>query len=121
MTAGEQVRTALDDAQRAIVTATALVAEGKSIDLTGLDQGVATLCGDIAALPVSERKDFKPRLLALIDELGRLVAEIETQHKEIAAALTGVSSRRNAVSAYGKGAGAAPPTSRKGATNRGKK
>lgn len=121
MTAGEQVRTALDDAQRAIVTATALVAEGRPIDLIGLDKEIATLCGNIAGLPGGERKDFKARLLALIDELGRLVAEIETQHRAIAAALGGVSSRRNAVSAYGKGAKAAPKPPRGGGTNRGAK
>ena len=112
MTAGEQVRTALDDVHRAIVTATTLVTEGHQIDLSGLDQGVASLCGDIAALPADERRDFKPRLLALIDDLGRLVGQIETQHKKIATALTGVSSRRNAVSAYGKGAKAALRTPR---------
>jgi hypothetical protein len=109
MTAGEQVRTALDDVQRAIVTATTLVADGKPIDLTGLDQGIASLCGDIAALPAEERRDFKPRLVTLIDELGRLVGAIETQHRTIAAALTNVGSRRSAVNAYGKGANAAQP------------
>lgn len=112
MTAGDQVRTALDDVQRAIVTATTMVADGQQIDLSGLDQGVASLCGDIAALSVDERRDFKPRLLALIDELGRLVREIETQHKKIATALTDVNSRRNAVNAYGKGANAASGVAR---------
>jgi hypothetical protein len=111
MTAGEQVRTAFDDVQRAILAASALVAEGHQIDLGGLDQGVATLCGDIAALPADQRREFKPRLLALIDDLGRLVDQIETQHRKISTALAGLGSRRNAVSAYGKGAKAAsiPP------------
>ena len=64
------------------------------------------LAAMLAALPKAERQAFKPGLLALIDGLNRLVGQIEAQHGEMSAALQGVASRRNAVSAYGKGAGA---------------
>lgn len=107
MTTGQQVRSAIDDAQQAVATASALIAEGKAIDLTGLDDGVARICRDIATLPRPERQQFKPQVLALIDSLNQLVGLIGQQHGEVAAALNDAASRKTAVSAYGKNAGAA--------------
>lgn len=106
MTTGREVSIAIEGAHQAIATANALIAEGKPIDLTGLDEGVARICSAIAALPRTARLDFKPQVLALIDGLNRLVGLIEQQHGEMAAALNGVASRRTAVNAYGKGADA---------------
>ena len=119
MTAGQEVRSALDQAQQAIAAASALVAEGQVVDLAGLDEGIGRICGDIAALPKPERLTYKPQLLSLIDALNRLVGMIEARHGEMAAALSGVASRRSAVSAYGKSANAGDRTGGKSATKRG--
>jgi hypothetical protein len=99
----QDVRESIDRAAAAIGTAQTLVAEGKTVDLSGLDEGIATLCADVAALPKDRRTTIKMPLLGLVDGLNRLVDGIRSQHERLSAALNGTTSRRNAVSAYAKG------------------
>ena len=79
---------------------------GNAIDLSGLDSLVETLCASIATLPAADRNPLKSKLLALIDDLNRLVEILETQQQGASDELKGISSRHRAVSAYGKGADA---------------
>ena len=79
---------------------------GNSVDLSGLDKLVETLCATIVTLPAAERNPLKSSLLALIDDLNRLVKILETQQHDASDGLKGVSSRHRAVSAYGKGSDA---------------
>jgi len=81
-------------------------AAGNSVDLSGLDSLVETLCATIVTLPPAERDPLKSSLLVLIDDLNRLVEILEPQQNDASEELKGVSSRHRAVSAYGKGADA---------------
>ena len=107
MTALNDIRVQLDQASGAIESYRRVVAGGTPVDLTGLDQKIASMCSAIAALPPGERADLKSALLTLMSDMDALVASLKQQQDSVAQELKGVSSRERAVSAYGKG-GAGP-------------
>lgn len=98
----QEVRQSIDRAATVVSTAHAMITDGKTVDLSGLDGDIAALCAEVTALPREQRLSLKMPLLGLIDGLDRLVDSIRMQHEKLAAALTSTASRRSAVSAYGK-------------------
>ena len=85
---------------------------GRTVDLSGLERNVETLCQAIAALPTAHRAPLKPRLVDLIDRVNSLVSALGEQQQAISESMKGVTSRHRAMSAYGKGAGTTAPPSR---------
>jgi len=76
---------------------------GDIVDLSGIDQRVETLCSNISLRRTEARDRLKSPLLALIDDLNRLVETLEVQQNEASETVKSISSRHRAVSAYGKG------------------
>jgi len=64
-----QVKTYIQDCERRI-------AKGEAVPLTGLDDNVTEICGDITALPQEEGAALEPELAGLIEVLDKLVATI---------------------------------------------
>lgn len=109
MTTQPDIRAALDRISGLIAEFRRSAEAGLAIDLTGLDQSVATACDAIAALAARERPPLRDSLVALLDDMNGLVAALETQHRAISDSLGGVSSRHRAVAAYGRGAASGKP------------
>lgn len=103
MTAINDIRAQLDYASSVIEDCRRIVSGGTPVDLSGLDNSVAAMCSAIAELPVDQRPIFKSGLIRLMDEMEALVSCLKQQQDSIAQELRGVSSRHQAVSAYGKG------------------
>ena len=106
MSESERITQELDAIAVIVDASQGLVADGKVIDLAGLDERVDTLCADIAAQPVASSRGLKNRLILMIEGLDRLVASLNVQHKDLGAALKDVADRQRAVTAYGPGAAA---------------
>ncbi|MEE8507267.1 MAG: hypothetical protein V3S40_13740 [Kiloniellales bacterium] len=88
-----------------VARAQAEVETGQVIDLSPLETEVEILCSRVQQLPADEGQSFRPRLLTLIDEFGRLARTIEQKLKELKGTLGETSDRRQAISAYGKNMG----------------
>jgi hypothetical protein len=112
MTAIDDIRAQLDYTSSVIEDFRRIVGGGTPVDLTGLDGSVAAMCAAIAQLPPDQRPGFRSVLIRLMDEMDALVASLRQQQESIAQELKGVSSRHQAVSAYGRGGGAGPRGSR---------
>ena len=109
MTGQPDVRAAIDRISGLVTGYRQSAEAGLMVDLTGLDQSVATACDAVAGLPARERPPLKDSLVALLDEMNGLVSALEARHGEISASLEGVSSRHRAVAAYGRGAASGKP------------
>ena len=105
MTTLNDIRTQLDQTAGVIEGFRSIVADGTPVDLAGLDENIATICAAIAKLPPHERPILKGALVTLMDEMNTLVASLELQRETTSQELKGVSSRQQAVSAYGKSGG----------------
>lgn len=110
MSALDDIQTQLDQTSGVIEGFRRSVAEGAVIDLTGLDQSVQEMCNGINELPPSQRVTVKATLIGLLDELNALVEILTLQQNEVSDGLKGVTSRQQAVSAYGKGVNTIKPT-----------
>ena len=87
-----------------IRAAYAMVLEGRSVELSGFQERVEAVCGDIEKLPPDQRSPFEMPVVSLIDELNKLEAELKTQHANLSKGLKAISNRHNASSAYGRAA-----------------
>lgn len=101
--------TAAGDLLRDIKTLTGLLEQahseletGNLIDLGPLEPQVDEICHRVAQLPAGEGETIRPRLLALIDDLGQLGALIEARMTELKDVL-GQAERNRARSAYARG------------------
>lgn len=105
MTSIDEIAREIDHVASMINAFRAAATGGDIIDLSGIDQRVETLCANILSKRAEPRDRLKSPLLALIDDLNRLVEALQAQQNEAAENVKSVSSRHRAVSAYGKGAG----------------
>ncbi len=74
----EQVKNYINDCERRI-------AQGESVDLTGLDQKVESICNEVAAIPNEEGKQLEENLLSLfsaIDKLANAMHDSEQRNSE---------------------------------------
>lgn len=79
---------------------------GSPIDLSGLDERVAALCGEARVLPAGVARGLLADLQTLLSTLDRLTAALARQRDTLAAAAEGRPDphtvRQRAVSAYGR-------------------
>lgn len=109
MSALEEIQIQLDQTAGVIEGFRNSVAEGSVIDLTGLDQSIEVMCNAINILPADQRMTVKASLIGLIDDLNALVDILHLQQGKASEALKGVTSRQQAVSAYGRGGDTTKP------------
>ena len=70
------------------------------IELDDFHQQIDRLCQDILALPSQESEPLKPRLIALVDEIGLLETLIIERRATIESRLRNNEERRQATAAY---------------------
>ncbi|MBT5049244.1 MAG: hypothetical protein HOM58_12160 [Rhodospirillaceae bacterium] len=109
MTVLSDIQAQLDQTSGIIEGFRRSIADGALIDLSGLDQSVEEMCGAIGKLPADQRLSVKQALITILDALTTLVDSLEEQQLEASDSLKGVSSRQQAVSAYGRSSNAAIP------------
>lgn len=97
---GHDVLEALKEAATAIDVAQTLLRQGNTVDLQGLEAHVEQACSAIPNLPLNDREQLKPSLVALIDGLNLLSDRLAVQHEEITGTLQSIGTRHRAVSAY---------------------
>ncbi len=74
---------------------------GGLVDLAPLESRVGALCKRLEGLPVEEGGDLRPRLLALIDDLGQLSDSIARRLEGLKRDLSDTAGRHRATRAYG--------------------
>lgn len=72
------------------------------LDLAPLEPFIEDLCCRIENLPPEQGRDMQPRLLALVDDFGRLNRSIERKMIEIKGQIGDASGRQQAMTAYSK-------------------
>ncbi|HLI13167.1 MAG TPA: hypothetical protein VKY65_16360 [Alphaproteobacteria bacterium] len=103
MTQSERIARELEGMMALVTTARQIIADGRAVDLGGLQERMARVCDDVLALPAEKAAGFRARLIALLDEVDRLTGDLEAQRVVLAHALGEVSTRRQALVAYAKG------------------
>jgi hypothetical protein len=103
MTAISDIQAQLEQTAGLVDSYRRSIADGATIDLTGLEQTVEGMCKAIADLPADQRLPVKEALITILDGFNALVEALEYQQKDASDGLQGLSSRQKAVSAYGKG------------------
>jgi hypothetical protein len=99
----ERIERELEGATTMVATARRILADGRGIDLAGLDGRVGQICERVRRLPEPAGHRFRPRLLALLDEVDRLGTDLEAQRAVVSRALADLATRKQAVVAYGRG------------------
>ncbi|MHA1538554.1 MAG: hypothetical protein ACTSUD_13455 [Alphaproteobacteria bacterium] len=97
---GERLEQVIDH----IRAAHAMVLGGRSVELSGFQERVEAVCGDIEKLPQGKRSPYEMPVVSLIDELNKLETELKSQHANLSKGLKAISNRHNASSAYGRAA-----------------
>ncbi len=105
-TTAEDLKTDLQGLGSIVTAARGFVADGKVVDLAPLEQEIKRICGSITALPADQNAPLKPVMVALIDDLDKLAAEIRDTHSELEGQLKSFSNHKTAIAAYAKGGGA---------------
>ena len=96
----ETVKTELQKIDSVLVTARRLLAEGKSVDLSSIEDKVRTICALAEAVDESERPVFLEILERLMQELDAISEEIENKHRDILGTMEGRTAS-GAAQAYG--------------------
>ena len=104
-TTAEDLKTDLQGLGSIVIVARGFVADGKVVDLETLEQEIKRICGNITALPANQNAPLKPVMVALIDDLDKLAAEIRDTHSELEGQLKSFSNHKTAIAAYAKGGG----------------
>ncbi len=99
----EDLKTDLQGLGSIVTTARGFVADGKVVDLAPLEQEIKRICDSRTALPADQNAPLKPVMVALIDDLDKLAAEISDTHSELEGQLQSFSNHTTAVAAYAKG------------------
>lgn len=76
------------------------LAEGRQIDLSGLDGQVDALCEEVAKLPAETAEKLQPRMQELMGELTDLGKKLEEARMEVQRQLEGLNLRQKANKAY---------------------
>lgn len=97
-----QLKRRLDAASAVVAAARKSLDDGSIVDLTGLEQEVATICKGLNALPVEEASTFKGPLIALADDLDMLTKDLTETHEKLSNEIGGVAMRHKVTKAYAK-------------------
>jgi hypothetical protein len=98
----EELRLQFDGVAATVDTARRVLADGRAVDLTGLEERVAALCTAIGAQPEPAAIGYRPRLIALLDDVDRLRSDLEAQRALLVRELGTLAARRQAIGAYAK-------------------
>ncbi|HEY6335505.1 MAG TPA: hypothetical protein VI113_06420 [Alphaproteobacteria bacterium] len=98
----EELQLQLDGVVATVDAARRVLADGRAVDLMGLEARVAALCDTIGAQPERVASHYRPRLIALLDEVDRLRSDLEVQRAILARELGTLAARRQAIGAYAK-------------------
>jgi|HigsolmetaAR203D_1030402.scaffolds.fasta_scaffold04308_3 hypothetical protein len=96
------LRRDLSDVCQAVVAARRTVESGGLVDLSGLEDRIADLCGSVQRLPKTSGRALQPELLGLVDELSQLTEELGRQRDQVKSELEETNIRQAAASAYRK-------------------
>jgi hypothetical protein len=97
-----QLKRRLDAASAVVAAARKTLGDGSVVDLSGLEQEVATICKGLNALPIDEASAFKSPLIALADDLDMLTKDLTETHQKLSKEIGGVSMRHKVTKAYVK-------------------
>ncbi len=103
LSTAEDLTTDLRGLGSIVTAARSFVADGKVVDLVPLEQEIKRICESITALPADQTVPLRPVMVALIDDLDKLAAEIRDTHSELEGQLQSLSTHKTAVAAYAKG------------------
>jgi hypothetical protein len=96
--------TALSEVEKihaVLSTARRLINDGRSIDLSAVDERIRTLCAAVEALPAAQGRTLAPALSALLSEFDALAADLNERYGGLPS-LGDIASSRDAAAAYGK-------------------
>ena len=82
------------------------LADGRAVDLDGLEELIDAACRDVGELSGAEARALQPLLIALYDDLDRLAEALRREHDALKLALSDLSAQQRARSAYHKSSGA---------------
>ncbi len=85
-----------------IARAQAELAADSLLDLSSLEGDIDDLCCRIEELPAEDGRRVQPRLVAIIDDFGRLGQSIEAKMEELKSQIGDAAGRRLAHNAYSK-------------------
>ncbi len=85
-----------------IARAQADLASDSLLDLASLEDDIEDLCCRIEGLPAEDGRRLQPRLVAIIDDFGRLGRSIEAKMEELKSQIGDAAGRRLAHNAYSK-------------------
>ncbi len=88
-----------------IARAQAELAADSLLDLSSWEGDIEGLCCRIEGLPAEDGRYVQPRLVAIIDDFGRLGRSIEAKMKELTSQMGDPAGRQRAHSAFSKNAG----------------
>lgn len=94
------VRAELEKAASLISGARRLMAEGRSVDLSALEERVRTIAAAVKDAPDEVQATYKEHLGALVDVLDALEGDLQDQHKALEEAMKTIK-HREAHGAYG--------------------
>lgn len=103
LSTAEELKSDLQGLGSIVTAARGYVADGKVVDLVPLEQEIKRICDAITALPEDQNAPLRPVMVALIDDLEKLAAEIRDTHSELEGQLQSLSNHTTAVAAYAKG------------------
>ena len=104
-TTAEDLKMDLQGLGSIVTAARGFVADGKVVDLVPLEQEIKRICDRITTLPADQNAPLRPVMVALIDDLDKLAAEIRDTHSELEGQLKSFSNHKTAIAAYAKGGG----------------
>ncbi len=100
MTSSAEIMVELQALGGIIARAEAELAADVLLDLSSLERDIEGLCCRIEGLPAEDGRYVQPRLVAIIDDFGRLGRSIEAKMEELKGQMGDPAGRRRAHSAY---------------------
>ncbi len=105
MTSSAEIMVELQALGGIIARAEAELAADSLLDLSSLDRDIEGLCRRIEGLPAEDGRRVQSRLVAIIDDFGRLGRSIEAKMKELKSQMGDPAGRQRAYIAHSKNAG----------------
>ncbi len=102
MTTAAEIKAEIDQLNGYLKGVHKMMEDGDVVDLVGLDENVARLCTAVAGLEEEEGRTVSDDLKALVAQMDDLRGQMVTERGALAEAMGGLSTRRKAVTAYGK-------------------